>query len=113
MKTNKSSLLRTLTAALAAALVLFAAAAAPLAAAEETPAAEVIANAVGIDLGTTYSCVGIFRSGAIEIIPNALGNRITPSYVSWSPSGEREIGEAAKNQAAGMPLFLYPTLSTL
>jgi len=65
---------------------------------------QVVGPVIGIDLGTTYSCVGIWRNSRVEIIPNELGNRITPSWVAWDlDTKERLIGEAAKNQASLNP----------
>lgn len=58
-----------------------------------------VAPAVGIDLGTTFSCVGVWQDGRVEIITNSAGNRITPSYVGFTPH-QRLVGDAAKIQAA-------------
>ena len=58
---------------------------------------------IGIDLGTTYSCVAVWRSSRVDICPNEQGNRITPSYVAFLKDGTRLVGDAAKNQASQNP----------
>jgi len=80
-----------------------------MAAAEDAPledpskkASQPKSNAVGIDLGTTYSCVGVFKDNEVQIIANDQGNRTTPSYVAWTDE-ERLMGDAAKNQVASNP----------
>ncbi|CAF4058826.1 unnamed protein product, partial [Adineta steineri] len=70
---------------------------------EDTSEKEDFGTIIGIDLGTSYSSVGIFKHGRVEIIPNDEGSRITPSYVAFTAEGERLIGDAAKNQLTSNP----------
>jgi len=88
-------------AGLAAALMLVAAAATGVAA-ESKEKGKVEPPCVGIDLGTTYSVVGVWQGGTVEIIPNEMGNRITPSVVAFTEA-ERLVGDGAKNQIAENP----------
>jgi len=67
-----------------------------------------LGSVIGIDLGTTYSCVGVFKNGRVEIIANDQGNRITPSYVAWTDEGERLIGRRYNDKSVQSDKKLFP-----
>jgi len=71
--------------------------------AESASGGKIEGPCIGVDLGTTYSCVGCWRNNRVEIIANEQGNRITPSYVAFCKDGTRLVGDAAKNQATTNP----------
>ncbi|CAM9369967.1 unnamed protein product [Pylaiella littoralis] len=73
-------------------------------AADKAKADAIDGPCIGIDLGTTYSCVAVWQNGRVEICANDQGNRITPSFVAWTPDGQRLVGDAAKNQASSNPV---------
>ena len=62
-----------------------------------------MSKVIGIDLGTTNSCVAVMEGGEAVVIPNAEGNRTTPSVVAFSKDGERMVGQVAKRQAITNP----------
>ena len=62
-----------------------------------------MAKTIGIDLGTTNSCVAVIEGGEPVVIPNAEGGRTTPSVVAFSKTGERMVGQVAKRQAITNP----------
>jgi molecular chaperone DnaK len=62
-----------------------------------------VSKIIGIDLGTTNSCVAVMEGGEVTVIPNAEGSRTTPSVVGWSKTGERLVGQLAKRQAVSNP----------
>ncbi|HXL98356.1 MAG TPA: Hsp70 family protein, partial [Rhizomicrobium sp.] len=72
-----------------------------------------MAKVIGIDLGTTNSCVAVMEGSAPKVIENAEGARTTPSIVAFSADGERLVGQAAKRQAVTNPEFTYFAIKRL
>ena len=70
---------------------------------------KIAGQCIGIDLGTTYSCVGVWNKAGnrVDILPNEQGHRITPSYVAFLADGTKLVGDAAKNQAPSNPLNTF------
>src|SRR6185437_5812081 len=71
--------------------------------AESATDAEDQETVIGIDLGTTYSCVGVWQNNTVVMVPNDRGQITTPSYVNFTETGKRSVGSAAKNLAARYP----------
>merc|ERR1719378_915153 len=75
--------------------------------AKEEKAEEKVGDVIGIDLGTTYSCVGVYKNGKVEIIANDQGNRVTPSYVAFNEN-ERLIGGRYTDPTVQHDMKLWP-----
>merc|ERR1719158_2621358 len=75
----------------------------------EEAAEEDVGTVIGIDLGTTYSCVGVYKNGKVDILANDQGNRITPSYVAWEAErAERLIGRNFKDKTVQKDMKMWP-----